>query len=134
VAVFQIQLAFEHLISVGTIDQKTNYADYTTANNHIDLVAPGVSIMTFKQDGNLYVNASGGTSYAAPYISGTAALVFSKNPSLATRAVKKLVVGAAESVGCIAPPSTMPASGFPVDPNSCGAGLLNVASALSATP
>ena len=128
------KLKLEHLISVGAIDQKTNYADYATANNHIDLVAPGVSIMTFKRDGNLYVNASGGTSYAAPYVSGTAALIFSKNPSLAARAVKKIIVGTAESVGCIAPPSIMPASGFLVDPNACGAGLLNVASALSATP
>jgi hypothetical protein len=47
----------------------------------------------------LYVNASGGTSYA-PYVSGMAALVFSKNQSLAARAVK-IIVGTAESVGCI---------------------------------
>jgi subtilisin family serine protease len=127
-------LKLENLISVGAITPKMNYADYATANSHVDVVAPGESVATFKRDGMLFTNISGGTSYAAPFVSGTAAVILSKNGTLQPRDIKKIIVGTANASGCSAP-NPLPASAtFPTDPNACGQGLLDVSSALNATP
>ncbi len=127
-------LNLENLISVGAITPKMNYADYATANKHTDVVAPGESVATFKRDGTLFTNLTGGTSYAAPFVSGTAAIIFAKNAALQPQDVKKIIVSTANASGCSAP-NPMPASAtFPTDPNACGQGLLDVGSALNATP
>ncbi len=127
------RLRLEGLISVGAIDQRRQYAGFATANNRVDLAAPGDAIFTFKRDGNTY-NIASGTSYAAPFVSGTAAVLLSKNSRLQPREVKKLIVGTADGGGCSAP-NPLPSSPiFPTDPNACGAGLLNVAEAMNATP
>jgi subtilisin family serine protease len=127
-------LRLENLISTGAIDPNFQYANYATANDHIDVVAPGESVATFKRNGDLFTNLTGGTSYAAPFVSGTAAVIFSKNGGLKPQEVKKIIVSTANASECTAP-NPLPASlSFPTDPNSCGQGLLDAASALNATP
>ncbi len=113
-----------NLMSIGAIDPNMNYADFATGHKSVDMVAPGVDVRTYSRTESAYVNSSGGTSYAAPYVSGTAALMFSKNPSLSPTQVKKILKGTANPSGC----------NQVVAEDSCGAGLLNVASALIATP
>jgi subtilisin family serine protease len=127
-------LKLEHLISTGAIDPKFQFADFATANKHVDIVAPGVSVATFKRDGSVFTNAMGGTSYAAPFVSGAAAVMFSKNVTVAARDVKKMIVGTANASGCSAPNPLPSSPTFPTDPNACGQGLLNVADALNAMP
>ncbi len=128
------RLNLENLISVGAIDQKMQYAKFATAHKSVDVVAPGVSVATFDRMGGLFTNTSGGTSYAAPFVSGTAAIIFAKNGTLQPREVKKIIVSTANASGCSAP-NPLPASLiFPTDPNACGQGLLDVSSALTATP
>jgi subtilisin family serine protease len=128
------RLNLENLISVGAIDQKMRYAKFATAHKSVDVVAPGVSVATFDRMGMLFTNTSGGTSYAAPFVSGTAAAMFSKNGALLPQEVKKIIVSTANASGCTAP-NPLPASlTFPTDPNACGHGLLNVAAAVTATP
>jgi subtilisin family serine protease len=113
-----------NLMSIGAIDPKMNYAKFATGHKSVDMVAPGVEVRTYSRTESAYVNADGGTSYAAPYVSGTAALMFGKNSSLFPAQVKEILKKTADPSGC-----------HQLDPvDSCGAGLLNVAAAVTATP
>jgi subtilisin family serine protease len=127
-------LKLEHLISVGAISAKFQYANFATANKHVDVVAPGESVATFKRDGSVFTNAMGGTSYAAPFVSGAAAAMIGRGATVKARDVKKIIVGTANASGCSAPNPLPSSPAFPTDPNACGNGLLNVSDALNAMP
>jgi len=55
-----------------------------------DLVAPGAFINTTDTDGNYKI--SSGTSFAAPHVAGTAALILQKNPELTPQEVKSILM------------------------------------------
>ena len=55
-----------------------------------DLVAPGAFINTTDTDGNYKI--SSGTSFAAPHVAGTAALILQKNPELTPKEVKSILM------------------------------------------
>lgn len=67
-------------IAVGAIDHNGDYAPFSNFGNHIDVVAPGVNVYSTRID-PLYGTGSG-TSYAAPFVSGVAALIKSYRPDL----------------------------------------------------
>jgi subtilisin family serine protease len=113
-----------NLMSIGAIDPDMNYAEFATGHKSVDMVAPGVDVRTYSRTESVYVNSSGGTSYAAPYVSGTAALMFSKNSSLFPAQVKQILKKTADLSGC----------NQVLTEDSCGTGLLNVAAAVTATP
>jgi subtilisin family serine protease len=113
-----------NLMSIGAIDPKMNYAKFATGHKSVDMVAPGVEVRTYSRTESAYVNVDGGTSYAAPYVSGTAALMFSKTPSLFPAQVKEILKKTADPSGCHQLETV----------DSCGAGLLNVTAAVTATP
>ncbi len=113
-----------NLMSIGAIDQNMDYAKFATGHKSVDMVAPGVDVRTYSRTESAYVNSSGGTSYAAPYVSGAAALMFSKNPSLFPAQVKQILKKTADPSGC----------NQVLAEDSCGSGLLNVAAAVTATP
>lgn len=65
--------AYNEVISVGAINSKRKIADFSNSNKEVDLVAPGVGILsTFPN--NEYVTLDG-TSMAAPHVSGALALI-----------------------------------------------------------
>ena len=61
-----------------------------------DLVAPGAYINTTQSTGGY--NFTSGTSYAAPHVSGAAALLLQKNPDLHHHEIKSLLVTTTEPV------------------------------------
>ena len=61
-----------------------------------DLVAPGAFINTTDIDGNYKI--SSGTSFAAPHVAGTAALILQKNPELTPQEVKSILMTTTEIV------------------------------------
>jgi len=61
-----------------------------------DLVAPGAFINTTDINGNYKI--SSGTSFAAPHVAGTAALILQKNPELTPQQLKSILMTTSEIV------------------------------------
>jgi len=61
-----------------------------------DLVAPGAFINTTDANGNYKI--SSGTSFAAPHVAGTAALILQKNPQLSPQELKSILMTTSEIV------------------------------------
>jgi len=88
-----------------------------------DIVAPGAYINT-TQNNSAY-NFTSGTSYAAPHVSGAAALLIQKNPGIHHHEIKSLLLTTVEPVS--------DAYGQKFSLNDAGAGRLNIARAFDAT-
>jgi subtilisin family serine protease len=70
--------AAEGVIAVGAVDNHGHLASFSNYGPWVDLVAPGVDILTGLADGG-YAPASG-TSFAAPIVSGVALLARARYP------------------------------------------------------
>jgi len=88
-----------------------------------DIVAPGAYINTTQNNGGY--NFTSGTSYAAPHVSGAAALLIEKNPSIHHHEIKSLLLTTTEPVS--------DAYGQKFSLKDAGAGRLNIGKAIDAT-
>lgn len=121
------------VITVGAINSNGNIWNYSSRGNEIDLVAPSGNVggqgdvVTTDRMGNLGYNAGnytstfGGTSAAAPQVSGVAALMLSVNPNLTEVQVRNILQQTATDMG---------AQGFD---NTYGFGRLNAQAAIQAS-
>lgn len=81
--------AFDPVIAVSATDSRDQITNFSNYGYYIDFAAPGVDIYsTFP--GSSYKELDG-TSMATPIVSGTAALVLSKNPLLSTGEVENIL-------------------------------------------
>ena len=87
-----------------------------------EIVAPGVFINTTQN--NAGYNFTSGTSYAAPHVSGAAALLLQKNPQLNSHEIKSLLLTTAEPVS--------DAYGKEFSLNDAGSGRLDIGKAYGA--
>jgi subtilisin family serine protease len=67
----------------------------------VDLVAPGVRIYSTEANSNDDYGFGGGTSIAAPHVTGVAAMVWSANPGLTGKQVKKIIKDSADTANPI---------------------------------
>ncbi|MBQ7999905.1 MAG: S8 family serine peptidase [Ruminococcus sp.] len=78
------------IVVAGTDTDDALYTGYTTVSNYskttVDLGAPGQNIYTTSNSGS-YISDTG-TSLAAPYVTGVAALLKSKYPAMGAEAIK----------------------------------------------
>jgi thermitase len=68
------------VMSVGASDHLDQEADFSNRGSYLDIVAPGEDIYSLKSGGGY--DTGSGTSAAAPFVSGTAGLIWSVNPQL----------------------------------------------------
>lgn len=66
-------------ITVGAYDQGDKYAPWSNHGNMVDILAPGVNILTTGRRSVLVV--ASGTSFAAPHVAGAAARILAANPT-----------------------------------------------------
>ena len=89
--------AMDETIAVGATAPLDRIASFSSTGVPLDLVAPGAGTIT-TMPGNGYRRASG-TSFAAPHISGLAALLLSRRPGLSAEQVRSLLVASAIDLG-----------------------------------
>ena len=116
--------AIPEVCAVGATDERDKRAGFSNTGRHIDLVAPGVAILsttpTFRyDDGEMEYDSWDGTSMATPYVAGVAALVLAKWPDLTPAQVIRKLTSSADRVAGAKKGST-----------SYGAGRLNCEKAL----
>lgn len=90
-------LTHSNVISVGALDindEKALFSNYGI--NSVQIYAPGYDIYSTLPDNNY--GALSGTSMAAPYVSGVAALLLSVNPSLTGTQLRKILINSSSSI------------------------------------
>jgi membrane-anchored mycosin MYCP len=94
--------AYPEVLSVGAIDRDGNISEFSETGDFLDLVAPGVNIAGLSRLGGGHVEDSG-TSYAAPFVAGVAALVRAYHPELTAAEVKRRLELTADHPGTVLP-------------------------------
>ncbi|MDE2888064.1 MAG: S8 family serine peptidase [Gemmatimonadota bacterium] len=89
--------AMDETIAVGATAPQDRIAAFSSRGVPLDLVAPGSGTLT-TLPGNRYAYASG-TSFAAPHVSGLAALVLSGRPDLNAEQVRTLLAASVIDLG-----------------------------------
>jgi subtilisin family serine protease len=112
--------AYPGVLAIGAVGTDGRPAAFSTRGDHVALCAPGERIRSLALDGYQQVT---GTSFAAPFVAGAAALLVARAESRSTPIdaplVRELLMG-----------SATPFAGGPVA--GCGAGVLDAAAALNA--
>ncbi len=86
--------AYDHVLAIGAIDQNETIAYFSNTGYNMGFVAPGVDITSY--NGQKTIN---GTSFAAPYVSGTVALMLSLNPQLTFEEIQSILISTAKDLG-----------------------------------
>jgi membrane-anchored mycosin MYCP len=120
----------DYVLTVGSVNTHGEPSSFTLAGPWVDVAAPGEAVISLSSSGNGLVNALGepqgptplsGTSYAAPVVSGLAALIRSRFAKLTARQVMQRIKATAHH----------PPGGW--DPR-VGVGLVDVLAAVSTDP
>ncbi len=88
---------YEQSLFVGALSDSTQIASFSDQGPFVDLAAPGTDIRTTSIGGQ-YAFADG-TSFAAPIVSGIAALAWSVNPDLRPATISRLIISNAIDLG-----------------------------------
>ena len=89
--------AYPSVIAVGAIDSTNRRASFSNFGDGLDVMAPGVGIYSTRGGGDGYHDLSG-TSTAAPYVAGVAALMLSVNPALTTAEIGSVINSTAADI------------------------------------
>ncbi len=109
---------WDHAIVVSAIDDKDELYSQSSYGSVIDIAAPGEDVLVPTMGGGFQSRT--GTSYAAPIIAGTLAMIRSADPSLSVGEAEAVLLDTAQDIGM---------SG---DDNQFGKGLVDLSAAMSA--
>jgi type VII secretion-associated serine protease mycosin len=86
--------AYDGVLGVGAIGPTGQRADFSQHGEYVDVTAPGDQIVMTAAGGGHW--QQGGTSFATPFVSATAALVMQRFPKLRGQGVIKRIVDTAD--------------------------------------
>jgi len=86
--------SYPGVLSVGAVDQTGEVTDFTPTKTPISVVAPGLNIQSDYPGG--YSQDDWGTSFAAPFVSGEAALIRSAFPHMSEAQVVARIIDTAD--------------------------------------
>jgi subtilisin family serine protease len=89
--------ASPHTIAVGAVAPTAVWAPFSSTGKYVDLVAPGVAVLTTSGEGS-YV-AANGTSLSAPFVSATLAMLRVRAPDLTPTELRQVLVSSAKDLG-----------------------------------
>lgn len=133
----------DSVITVAATDRQDKRTAFSNWGKDVDIAAPGLDILSLRarrtdtmrdipdvdyKPGDAYVGAdkryyrAGGTSFAAPIVSGVASLVLSKNPELSAAELRNILLQSARDIET------------PGKDNLTGYGLVDARAALSVSP
>lgn len=84
-------------IGVGAVDSNLNLAEFSNRGEGLDLVAPGVEIVSTFHDGESCLGS--GTSMATPHVAGVAALLRAAKPSWNRTQITNLLLQSCRDLG-----------------------------------
>jgi len=88
---------YDGVIAVGGVDQKDAHVQSSVAGGHVDVAAPGARIAGPAPSGGGYLfTEEGGTSFAAAFVSGLAALIRASDPALRPDEVARRITETAD--------------------------------------
>jgi Subtilase family len=102
--------SYDNVLSVGAVDESKTLAFFSNFNDRVDLVAPGVDVLSTLPSNNCEIcletgqftyGIVSGTSQATPYVSGIAALLWSYNTDLGVEMIYNALLNSAEDLGDI---------------------------------
>lgn len=94
----------DHVISVGATGKDDSRAPFSNYNASIDVVAPGIDIYSTYKSGSRHGYANGsGTSMAAAFVTGQAALAWGANPALSPDEITNIIKSSAVDLGAVGP-------------------------------
>lgn len=113
--------AYPDVVSVGAIDSAEKKASFSQTGSHIDVVAPGVGILSTVPGGTY--GTKSGTSMATPHVAGVAALIRSVKPTATVAEVTDILRTTAKPLRDVATD--------PIPNDRYGWGLVDAAAAVA---
>lgn len=84
--------AYDGVIAVAGVDENGKHAASSVSGSYVTVAAPGVNIIGPAPQGNGYgVDEAGGTSFAAAYVSGVAALLRAYQPNATVGQIRRRI-------------------------------------------
>jgi membrane-anchored mycosin MYCP len=94
--------AYPEVIAVGAVGQDGRRTEFSEVGDFLDLVAPGADVISLSRASAGHLSDNG-TSYATPFVAGTAALVRAYHPRLTAAQVKRRLELTADHPGTALP-------------------------------
>lgn len=89
--------AYDQVLAVTAVDRRGQVYRRANRGDHIDLAAPGVNVWTAASISGARTKT--GTSYAAPFVTAAAALIWQRDPSLSAAQLRDMLRNAARDLG-----------------------------------
>ncbi|OGC25639.1 hypothetical protein A2291_04410 [candidate division WOR-1 bacterium RIFOXYB2_FULL_42_35] len=112
---------YDTVLAIASVDSSDIKSSFSNYGSWISVCAPGSSIMTTTMDGSYYLG-NNGTSFAAPFVAGLAALMKAQYPAMTVADITNAVTTSADNIDAQNPTYL----------GDLGSGRINVSKALAA--